>query len=341
MSSNGTNNSDSAPVRVFAPATIANLGAGFDVLGLALEEPGDIIVAHKRREPGIELEIIGDGGKLPRDPALNTAGIAAMHLLQQTGAKTGIHMRLQKGIPTAGGLGSSAGSAVAAAVAVNALFGEPLTRDDLLEACVAAEGAVSGFHADNVAAGLFGGIVMVEEGGKHVRRLPVPGKLVCAVASPAVNLPTAVARNVLPSDYPLHDVVTQTSNLATLISALYENDVERFAAGMRDVVAEPARSKLIPGFEAAKQAAIDAGALGYIISGAGPSVCAMCDKTKVARRAAEAMEQAFKAAGVACNSIVAKPSEKGAHVIRPHKAKGPRPERSPLATPPPPEHFGF
>ncbi|MBN1285511.1 MAG: homoserine kinase [Anaerolineae bacterium] len=339
------NGKDSQEVRAFAPATIANLGAGFDVLGLALEQPGDIVIAgrHSDGPPGITLEIRGDGGRLPLEPEQNTAGVAAMHLLRRFDSGASIHLKLIKGIPMAGGLGSSAGSAVAAAVAVNALFGARLRKEELVEACVAAEGVVSGFHADNVAAALLGGIIMVEEGGRQVRRLPVPGKLVCALAMPAVHLPTAVARKVLPREYPLHDVVTQTSNLAMLMSALYENDVERFAAGMVDVVAEPARSRLIPGFDAAKRAALDAGALGFIISGAGPSVCAICNRMRVARRAAEAMREAFIKAGVACSGLVARPSEQGAHVIEPgsKKSEEARWDRSPLATPPPPDHFGY
>ncbi len=332
-------------VRAFAPATVANLGAGFDVLGLALEAPRDLVTARRRDDSDVILEVFGDAGRLPNVPEQNTAGIAALHLLKQLGEPGGIHLELTKGIPMAGGLGSSAGSAVAAAVAVNALFGEPVSQEGLIEACVAAEGVVSGFHADNVAAALLGGIVMVEEGGRQVKRLPVPAKLVCAIAMPQVDLPTAVARKVLPSEYPLHDVVTQTSNLAALVSSLYENDVERFAAGMVDVVAEPARSRLIPGFDMARAAAMDAGALGFIISGAGPSVCAICDKTKVARRVAEMVEAAFKRVGVVCKSFVAKPSAEGAQVICPEDEEKERERRrrarSPLSTPPPPEHFGY
>lgn len=326
-------------VKVFAPATIANLGSGFDVLGLALDQPGDVAIARRSQKPGLQLEILNDGGRLPREPEKNTAGIAALQVLKQLGVKKeGMYLQLHKGIPMVGGLGSSAGSAVAGAVAANALFGSPLSREDLIEACVAAEGVVSGFHADNVAAGLLGGIVMVREGGRSVSRLPVPTKLVCALALPRVDLPTSVARKVLPHDYPLTDVVTQASNVATLVSALYENDVKRFAAGMVDVVAEPTRSRLIPGFEAARRAALDTGALAFIISGAGPSVCAMCDSSRVAKRAAKAMAAAFSKAGVACESLVARPSEEGAHVVN-GEEESRRRSRSALATPPPPEHM--
>ncbi len=333
----GQNN---AVVKVFAPATIANLGAGFDVLGLALDQPGDAALARRVDKPGVHLEILNDNGRLPREPEKNTAGIAALHVLKQLGAKgEGVHLQLTKGIPMVGGLGSSAGSAVAGAVAVNALYGEQLSREELIEAFVAAEGAVSGFHADNVAAGLLGGVILVTDGGRSVSRLPVPSKLVCALAMPDVNLPTAVARKVLPHDYPLHDVVTQASNVATLVAALYENDVKRFAAGMVDVVAEPTRSRLIPGFEAARRAALEAGALAFIISGAGPSVCAMCDSSRIAKRAARGMVEAFNAAGVACQALIAHPSEKGARVLGAEHGAGRRQSRSALATPPPPEHI--
>jgi homoserine kinase len=329
-----------AVVRVFAPATIANLGAGFDVLGLALDQPGDVVIGRRVETPGVRLEVFKDHDLLPREVDLNTVSIAAQHVLRQLGVREGVRLRLLKGIPMAGGLGSSAGSAVAGAVAVNALFGEPLAREDLLEACVAAEGVVSGFHADNVAAGLLGGVIMVKDGGRSVSRLPVPTKLVCALASPDVDLPTAVARRALPSEYPLRDVVTQASNVAALVSALYENDVRRFAAAMVDVVAEPTRSRLIPGFDQAREATLRKGALAFIISGAGPSVCAMCDSARVAKRAAKAMAEAFRAAGVGCESLVARPSEQGARVMRPGDAPPRRRRRSFLAPPPPLDHYG-
>ncbi|HML20170.1 MAG TPA: homoserine kinase, partial [Aggregatilinea sp.] len=218
-------------VTVYAPATVANLGVGFDIVGMALDSPGDRVTVEAWDQPGVELAgIQGDGGKLPTDPDKNTACIAAREVLNALGAETGVRLWLDKGLPLASGLGSSAASAAAAAVAVNELFGSPLSRVELLPACVEAEAAVSGRHADNVAPALLGGIVLVISADPpHVISLPVPENLYVALVTANVALPTAQARAVLPSHVSLRTMVTQTALVAAFIHALHSNDLALLA----------------------------------------------------------------------------------------------------------------
>src|SRR5450631_578215 len=210
-------------VEVFAPATIANLGIGFDILGLALAEPYDTIYAERSDDPGITIEsITGDGGKLPLDPSKNTAGIAASYVLDQLMIQShGVKLRIHKGLPLESGMGSSAASAAGAAVAVNALFGNLLRREELLLACVEAEASVSGRHADNVAPALLGGIVLITGlTPDEIYKLPVPENLVLALVTPQVAVATAAARAALPKTIPLATFVEQSAFVALLVSAI-------------------------------------------------------------------------------------------------------------------------
>jgi len=285
----------------FAPATVANLGVGFDMLGLALSEPGDIVQAEPREEPGAVIRMIdGDGGQLSRDPQKNTACIAANALLKQIDAEHGATLTLVKGLPLASGLGSSAASAVAAALAVNALFGEPLTRAELLAASLEGEAAVSGYHADNVAPCLFGGITLVTGlSADQIYQLPVPENLHLALVTPDVAVPTAEARAVLPATVPLGAMVRQTMGVALLVDALYRGDLEALGAAMeRDAVIEPARAHLMPYLNEVRAAARQAGAYGMFISGAGPTLCAVCDSSALANAVAAAMKAVYDEANI-------------------------------------------
>ncbi|MBZ0276749.1 MAG: homoserine kinase, partial [Anaerolineae bacterium] len=231
----------------FAPATVANMGVGFDILGFALREPGDIVRVERRDEPGaVIVTIEGDGGKLPHDPDKNTACIAANSVLKTVGAQHGVNISLYKHLPLASGLGSSAASAVAAAVAVNALLGEPLARTELLPACLDGEAAVSGYHADNVGPSLLGGITLITgTDSSQIHRLPVPAGIHLALVTPDVAVPTAEARAVLPKMVSLHDMVTQTGAVARLVDAIYRADIPALAAVMEDdIIIEPARAHL-------------------------------------------------------------------------------------------------
>ncbi len=286
-------------VRVFAPATVANLGPGFDVLGLALEAPGDTVTARLKPDGanGIDLVAVrGDGGALPIDAHRNTAGIAAMATLRQAGLERGIELELDKNMPIGSGLGSSAASAAAAASAVNLLVGSPLSARDLVGACVEAEAAVSGRHADNVAPALMGGLVLVRSVNPlDIVRLPIPAGLFVACTTPAIEVPTRRAREVLPGQVSLEAMVNNGANLAALVSACHSGDLDLLGACMTDEIVGPARADLIPGSLAAIAAATDAGAIGSSISGAGPTILALADSAAAAERAGTAMAAAFGA----------------------------------------------
>ena len=304
----------------YAPATMANLGVGFDILGLAVAEPGDTIEATWSATPGVTIaSVTGDGGRLPREAERNTAGVAALGVLRALGEMRGVALRIHKGLPLASGLGSSAASAVAAAVAVNALLGEPLTRLDLLPAALDGEALVSGRHADNVAPCLLGGITLsFGLTPSEIWSLPVPERLWLALVTPAVEVPTAEARAVLPAQVPLKTMVAQTASVARLMSALYRADIPAMAAAMEaDHVIEPARAHLMPRLEEVRGAARRAGACGMVISGAGPTLAALCDSGDVARFAASAMEAVYRNAGYEAVARACQVSHSGAMLLDP------------------------
>ncbi len=302
----------------YAPATVANLGPGFDILGLALAAPGDRVIVERSASPGVTLTAItGYSDSLPLDPNRNTACIAAACVLRQIAPDAGITLRLEKGLPLASGLGSSAASAVAGAVAVNALFGSPLSRTDLLPACVEAESAVSGRHADNVAPALLGGVVLVTgTTADSVYRLPAPSGLYLAVVTPDVAVPTSQARAVLPAEVSLATMVHQTAQVALLVHALYTGDIALLArATGGDRVVESARAHLMPYLAEAKQVAGDAGALNTIISGAGPTLCAFCDSQLAAERTVAALIDFYRRKGLGAQGQATTVAPDGARVI--------------------------
>jgi homoserine kinase len=307
-----------ANAAAYAPATMANLGVGFDVLGLAFNEPGDTVVAEWSDTPGVTvIAIHGDGGKLSRQPDKNTASVAAMSVLRACGETRGVALTIHKGLPLASGLGSSAASAVAAAVAVNALLGEPMSRGDLLPASLDGEAVASGYHPDNVAPCLFGGITLAYGLlASQVIKLPIPANLHLALVTPNVEVPTKEARAALPAMIPLKQMVSQTAGIARLIDAIHRGDVEAMASAMDcDCVIEPARAHLMPKLTDVRKEAMRAGALGLVISGAGPTLCAVCDDATIAREVASAMEMVYDEAGIGSVSRYTQVSEQGARVV--------------------------
>jgi len=286
--------------RAFAPATVANLGPGFDVIGLAIDGIGDTVTVRTCSTPGVSIaRIIGDNGKLPTDPAKNTAAIAAAETLKAAGIDANIEIELTKGLPLCSGLGSSAASAAAAAYATNQLIGSPLRKVDLIGPCIEAEAAVSGRHADNVAPALLGGLVLVRSTDPpDLIRLPLPEGLTVVVVTPNHELPTKEAREVLPKEVPLSTMVASTAQVAGLVSACYSGDLSLLSRSLEDKVVTPARIGLIPGGNNALQAALGAGALGASISGAGPSLFALCRSPRSAHATAQAMRREFELAGI-------------------------------------------
>jgi homoserine kinase len=293
----------SAPRRAlaFAPASTSNLAVGFDILGHPVGPAGDRVTAVRTGAAGVTIgAVTGCAGPLPTDAASNTAGVAVMRLLADHAPELGVELSIEKGIPLGSGIGGSAASAVAAVVAANALLPTPLPVEALFPYALAGEAIASGaIHGDNIAPSLLGGLVLVRSADPpDVVRLPAPPSLRCVMVLPRQRLDTRAARAVLPPAVPLHDVIVQSANLAGVIAGCFSGDLALIARSMRDVIVEPHRSVLIPGFDAVKAAAMDAGALGCSISGAGPSVFAWCDGDETAQRARVAMVAAFTAAGV-------------------------------------------
>jgi homoserine kinase len=308
-------------IRVFAPATIANLGPGFDVLGLALDEPGDVVECERSDNPGVEIvEITGDNGVLSRDAENNVVGRAAAEVLRRIGADTqGVRLRLHKQMPLASGLGSSGASSAAGAVAVNELLGRPLTQRDVVLSAMEGERAASGAaHADNVAPSVLGGIVLIRSYDPlEIVSLPVPDTLHVAVVHPQHKVSTAQARKLVKDHrYSIHDVVPNLGNVAALVAALGSGDLALLGRSIQDRLVEPIRAPLIPGFAQVKNAAMAAGALGCSIAGSGPSVFAFAASHEAASRAGRDMQEAFRsAAQLASELFVSQVNKKGACTV--------------------------
>jgi len=305
-------------VTAFSPATVSNVACGFDVLGFPMEEPGDTVSARLIAS-GVEIDdILNDGGRIPREPAKNTASVAAKALLESLGDTRGVALTIRKGLPLSSGLGGSAASAAAAVVAVNALVGGNATPDQLVAAALIGEGlGKGGAHPDNIAPAICGGFVLVRHPHPpDIIRLPVPRGLTCVVIHPDLEVETAKARALLGTHVPLSDAVKQWANLGALVHALHTSDFDLLARSLEDSIAEPRRAPLIPGLANIKKAATDAGALGSSISGSGPSVFALCRDRATADRVAVAMTAAVaKEIGGESQVYVSPISSRGAHVI--------------------------
>ena len=306
-------------VRVFAPATVANVACGFDVLGFAIEAPGDEVVARHSDKPGLRItKITGDDGKLPKNPEKNTAGVAALDFLRHLGmSDRGIELEIHKKMPFGSGLGSSAASAVAGVYAVNKLIGEPLAKKQLLPFAMQGEASADGaWHADNVGPCLLGGIVFIRSNQElDISQLPVPKNLWAAVVHPDIEILTKVAREILPTNIPMVNATQQIGNLGGLICGLIQEDYAMIGRSIHDVIAEPRRQKLIPEFYNVKRAAMSQGALGFSISGAGPSVFALCEGEETAQRAGKAMSKVFSNINLENQIYVSPINEEGVHVL--------------------------
>jgi homoserine kinase len=306
------------PVTAFAPATVSNVACGFDVLGFALARPGDEVTAMPSPSGVCIDEIVGDDGRLPRDAAKNTAGIAAQALLTAAGERRGVALRVRKGLPLASGLGGSAASAAAAVVAVNALFDLRASVETLISCALDGEQRGAGSaHADNIAPAICGGFVLVRRASPpDIIRLPIPAGLMAVVVHPDLEIETARARALLGETVPLGDAIRQWANLGALVDGLHRGDFAQISRALEDTIAEPRRAPLVPGLAAIKRAAGDAGALGCSLSGSGPSLFALCHGKAVADRVASAMKAAVHAEiGGESQTYVSSIAPHGAHVV--------------------------
>jgi homoserine kinase len=302
----------------FAPATVANVVCGFDVFGFAVDQPGDVVKVQWRSEPGVIItSVVGDDGRLPLEPEKNTAGVAVIQFLEKAGITKGIEIALHKNLPLGSGMGSSAASAVAALVAVNQLAGTPYSKKELLPFAMEAERVACGSaHADNIAPSLLGGFVLIRSYHPlDIISIPFPEYLCCVLVHPNIELKTKDARQLLKPTLLLRDAVQQWGNTAGLVAGLMKSDDELIARSMTDLVAEPARSLLIPGYDAVKVAAKEMGAIGCGISGSGPTMFALCNKKAIAEDCGKSMIEAFKKAGLSSEMYVCKLNNEGAKVL--------------------------
>lgn len=306
-------------IKVFAPATVANVVCGFDVLGFAVDNPGDEVILKKGAGKGLKINsITGDDGRLTLDPYKNTVGVSIKNFLDHIGeSDLPVEISLNKKMPLGSGLGSSAASSVAGVFAINQLLDCPLKQEDLLPFAMEGERIACGSaHADNVAPGLFGGFVLIRSYDPlDVVRIPTPAGLYTTIIHPQIEVQTKDARSILRKQVLLKDAVIQWGNVGGLISGLFMGDYDLIGRSMQDVIVEPVRSILIPHFYEVKSSALEAGALGCGISGSGPSVFALCRDESSARKAGEAMSKAFASIGIGSEVYVSKINNVGPLIL--------------------------
>ncbi|MCM2258503.1 MAG: homoserine kinase [Vicinamibacteria bacterium] len=300
----------------FAPATLSNLGPGFDCLGLAVTVGGDRVTVRRAAAPGVRVLSVSDP-RIPLDPERNTAALAAASVLRRTGQNIGLELSVEKGLPLSAGLGGSAASAVAGAVAANAVLGATLSRREIVLAALDAEAVVSGRHPDNVAPAVWGGAVLVLSlDPLRLVTVRVAEKLRFVVATPDYAVETQQARAALPEAVRREDAVAQAAGLGALVLALERGDTKTLAAALEDRIALPYRAPLYPGFVEARDAALEAGAIGATISGGGPTVVALVSvDSDAGTRVADALRAAYTNAGYAASVTVARVDARGAHVL--------------------------
>lgn len=305
-------------ITVFAPATVANVVCGYDVLGLALQRPGDTVSLRLNNSGKVTITgIEGDGGLLPRDPAFNTASAVVQMYLDQQKMNQGVEVFLKKDMPLNSGLGSSSASSVAALVAINELMGSPLARTELLPLAMEGERIACGnAHADNVAPALLGGLVLVRSTNPlDVIKLPVPAGLHLALVHPHVDVPTRESRRILKERVPVRDAVTQWANVAGLVAGFCTGNIDLIGRSMEDVIFEPIRSMLIPAFYEMKNEALKSGAISFGISGSGPSVFALCKSAATAEQVTQNIQKLLQSIQISSDGFTSEINVNGAQIL--------------------------
>lgn len=306
-------------ISVFAPATVANLGCGFDVMGLAIDQPGDELSLSFNREKKLVIrKITGDGGKLSYDAKKNTSTVAIQAMLNALKSKQGFDVVLKKKMPLGSGLGSSAASAVAGVFAANALLGKPFSKRDLVPFAMQGEKLASGAaHADNVAPCMLGGIILIRSYHPlDIIRLPFPKKLFIVVVHPQVEVLTKDARAVLQKNIPIQVAIQQWGNTAALTAGLFTNDMALIGRSVEDHVAEPYRAALIPHFKKVKTAALDQGGIACSISGSGPSVFVLCDGKAKTEKIASSIKKIFSKNRIKSERYISTVNDRGVTVLK-------------------------
>ncbi|MFZ2323644.1 MAG: homoserine kinase [Ignavibacteriaceae bacterium] len=301
-------------IKIYSPATVSNIGCGFDTMGFALDEPCEEIVLRTSGIQGIRVvNITGDNGEIPYDNDQNTATKALMAFVEKYPIDFGIEIEIHKKMGLGSGLGSSAASAVSAVYGLNYLLGNPFGNEKLLLFALEGEKIASkAIHADNVAPCLYGGFVLISSYDPiNIIKLPIPKDIYCAIIHPQIEIKTSEARAMLGDSIKLKDAITQWGNVGGLVAGIYKNDYDLIGRSIKDRVAEPHRSKLIPGYELIKESAYKAGAIGCNISGSGPAIFALAVTKATAEKVAEAMKAACDAVNVKNKIYVSKIHENG------------------------------
>jgi homoserine kinase len=278
--------------RVFAPASVSNVGPGFDIMGFALEEPGDEVVLKERNDKQLVItKITGDGKRLPLDPNMNTTTVAISSALHLMNINVGLNVEIRKKMGIGSGLGSSAASAVAGVFAVNEFLQLGMSKDEMLKPAMLGEYAASkAMHADNVAPALYGGFILIRSYNPiDIVKIPVPSNLYCSIVYPGIEIKTSEARRILRKSVKLKTAISQAGNSAGLITALLTKDYKLMSRSLVDHLAEPYRSKLIPGYDEIREAALNNGAINCNITGSGPSMFAFSTNKENAGLIADAM----------------------------------------------------
>ncbi len=303
-------------VKVFAPATISNVGPGFDLIGFALEQPGDIMIV-KANDKGLIRIINNTNSNIPVDPGLNVASVSVNALLEALGCKTGFDLIFETKISPGSGIGSSAASCTAAVVGVNELLNRPYSQKELLPFAMKGEFIASGsVHADNVAPALLGGFILIRSYNPiDIIRVDAPQELICTIAHPDIQIKTSESRKLIPKELPVKKVLEQCGNIAGLMAGITTSDYALIGRSLHDVIAEPVRAAFIPGYNEIKARLSETGALGGNISGSGPSVFALSDNPESARKAGALMHDVFEKAGFENKVYISRISRKGTRLI--------------------------
>lgn len=303
-------------VRIFSPATVANVSCGFDVLGFCLDGIGDEMIVRTTAEKGIRITKI-EGYDLPTETHLNVAGVSAQALINHAKPDVGFEIEIYKRIKPGSGIGSSSASAAGSVVAINELLGKPYNKTQLTYFAMMGEAMASkSYHADNLAPGIFGGFTLVKSVEPlEIIELPTPENLFAVIIHPQIEVKTSEARALLPEKVNLKDASTQWANVGSLVHALHTNDYELLGKSLTDVIAEPHRSKLIPFFDEIKLQTIKHGALGTGISGSGPSIFSLCEGLQNARIVEKTMRDIYNKTGLAFETYVSNINTYGIKMI--------------------------
>lgn len=303
-------------IKLFAPATIANVSCGFDVLGLALDNVGDEMIIKKVPEKGIRITKIS-GQKLPLETHKNVAGVAGLALLSKINIDFGFEIEIDKRIKPGSGIGSSAASSAGTVWAMNELLGNPFSTLELVQFAMEGEKLATGVaHADNVAPAIYGGFTLVRSYEPlDIISVNTPKELFAAVIHPQIEVKTSDAREILKTSVPLKEAIKQWGNVGGLVSGLYTEDYDLIGRSLNDYIIEPIRSILIPAYESVKQESLKAGALGCGISGSGPSIFALCKGQEKANQVAHAMRLVYEKVGIEYDIHTSKVNEKGIKIL--------------------------